>query len=342
VETRISILGWDCYVGGDDVLRNQRRSPMLKKILATGLFGSILLSLPLQAQATVIQYGTSKASGAMVTQNTLSASDRQAIRNVIINLMKALNSGNSEGVVRAYSSKYQSSEGGNYQSVTQGAGLGTSILKAYGIIFKSKSIQIEGVSKNRAIATVKYEIGFTSAALAKMSSQQRDRANRLQPAVIRVSLEKDGGRWLIVNEETLSSPVPSNSSVATSSPANPPASTQDRTAVKALFARHIQALNKEDLKGYLATLDANSSKYEQVKQQTAQLFKDYNLKYEMKSLEIVSLNGNTGVVKMVATVKRVGGGGFTDSKIVTFNTINKSKGKWQIADTEVESLTSLR
>jgi hypothetical protein len=310
---------------------------MLKKILATGLFGSILLSLPLQAQATVIQYGTSKASGAMVSQNTLSASDKQAIRNVISDLIKALNNGNSEGIIRVYSKKYQSTDGGNYQSVQQNAALGTALLKAYGIVFKSRDIQIDGSGKNSATATVRYELSLTPEARARMSPEQRERAAQAKDVVIRVSLEKEGGRWLIVNEQTLNSPSATNSSVA-SSPANP----QDRTAVKALFARHVQALNKEDLKGYLATLDSQSAKYEQVKQQTSQLFKDYDLKYELKSLEIVSLNGNTGVVKMVATVKRVGGGGFTDSKIVTFNTINKSKGKWQIADTEVESLTSLR
>jgi hypothetical protein len=352
VETRISILGWDCYVGGDDVLRNQRRSPMLKKILATGLFGSILLSLPLQAQATVIQYGTSKASGAMVAQNTLSASDKQAIRQLLQKMMQATNDGDAKAVLTGFSPNYQDDTNGgrnSYRSMKSGVRMMVAFLKSYGVILTAKDVRINGVGKNQALVSVEYKVDISPEMLEEMTTEERasyESSKMKNQGTMLFTLEKTNGRWLVVSMRNPAKDgaagLPIGGGNLTVSNSNAPAqsanaSAKDRQAVKSLFAQHLQSLNREDLKGYLATLDSGSAKYDQVKAQTIQLFKDYNLKYELKSLEIVSLNGNTGVVKMVATVKRVSGASFTDSKIVTFNTIKKSKGKWQIADTEVES-----
>ncbi len=330
---------------------------MLKKILATGLFGSILLSLPLQAQAKVIQNGTSQASGVMVTQNSLSASDKQAIRQLLQKMMQATNSGNSKEVLAGFSPNYQDNSNGgknSYRNMRSGVRMMVAFLNSYGVVLTAKDIRISGIGNNQASVSLEYKVDITPEMLQEMTAEERtsyERSKVKNQGSMLFTLEKTNGRWLVVSMKDPSKDnamsVPVGGGNMTVGDNNTPAksinaSAKDRQAVKSLFAQHLQSLNREDLKGYLATLDAQSSKYEQVKQQTAQLFKDYNLKYELKSLEIVSLNGSTGVVKMIATVKRVSGASFTDSKIVTFNTIGKINGKWQISDTEVESLTALR
>jgi hypothetical protein len=330
---------------------------MLKKILATGLFGSILLSLPLQAQATVIQYGTSQARGVMITQNALSASDKQAIRQLLQKMMQATNNGNAKGVLAGFSPNYQDNRNGSqnsYRNVKSGVRMMVAFLHSYGVVLTAKDIRISGAGNNQALVNVEYKVDISPEMLEEMTTEERanyERSKIKNRGNMLFTLEKNNGRWLVVSmrdpskDNAMSVPV-GGGTLSVGNNNTPPnsinASAKDRQAVKSLFAQHLQSLNREDLKGYLATLDSNAAKYDQVKAQTIQLFKNYNLKYDLKLLEIVSLNSNTGVVKMVATVKRVSGADFTDSKIVTFNTISKSNGRWQITDTEVESLTALR
>jgi hypothetical protein len=328
---------------------------MLKKILVSGLIGSVLLSLSLSVQAKVVRHGTSRTSGAVIAQNSLSASEQQAIRQLFLKTLKAVNSGTSAEVISAYSPNYQdnnSSSGGSYKNLKSTMRMTLAFMRAYGVSIAANNIQIQGDGQNRATVTVNYKVDISPEVIAEMTPEQRQQYQKNPGKTQGQSLftvEKANGRWLIVSMKdrsagsTQSLPVAGGTMTSSAAPAKGiSASAQDRQAVKSLVARHLQALNKEDLKNYLATLDAKSSKYDQVKQQTAQLFKDYDLKYELKSLEIVSLNNSSGVVKMVANVKRLRGASFNDSKIVTYNTVHKTKGIWQISDTEVESLTALR
>jgi hypothetical protein len=45
---------------------------------------------------------------------------------------------------------------------------------------------------------------------------------------------------------------------------------------------------------------------------------------------------------MVATVKKVSGGGFKDSQMTTTNLLKKTNGKWRIYGTSIDSLTDLQ
>jgi hypothetical protein len=331
---------------------------MLKKILVSGLIGSVLLSLPLSVQAKIVRHstGSSRTNGAVIAQNSLSASEQQAIRQLFLKTLKALNSGTPGEVISAYSPNYQdnsSSSAGSYQNLKSTMRMALAFMRAYGVSITANNIQIQGDGQNRAAVTVNYKVDISPEIIAEMTPEQRQQYQKNPGKTQGQSLftvEKTNGRWLIVSTKDLSGgniqSLPVAGGTMTISDAAPAkgvsASAQDRKAVKSLFARHLQTLNKEDLKNYLATLDSKSSKYEQVKQQTTQLFKDYDLKYELKSLEIVSLNNSSGVVKMVANVKRLRGASFNDSKVVTYNTVHKTKGTWQISDTEVESLTALR
>jgi hypothetical protein len=329
---------------------------MLKKILVSGLIGSVLLSLPLSVQAKIVRHstGTSRTNGTVIAQNSLSASEQQAIRQLFLKTLKAVNSGTPGEVISAYSPNYQdnsSSSASGYQNLKSTMRMALAFMRAYGVSIVANNIQIQGDGQNRAAVTVNYKVDISPEIIAEMTPEQRQQYQKNPGKTQGQSLftvEKTNGRWLIVSTKNLSGgntqSLPVAGGTMTISDAAPAvsASAQDRKAVKSLFARHLQTLNKEDLKNYLATLDSKSSKYDQVKQQTTQLFKDYDLKYELKSLEIVSLNNSSGVVKMVANVKRLRGASFNDSKVVTYNTVHKTKGTWQISDTEVESLTALR
>jgi hypothetical protein len=327
---------------------------MLKKILVSGLVGSMLLSLPVLAKTS--QSGTSPVQGSKIAQNSVSAGDQREIRQLIERTIQATNNGKVKEVIAGISPNYQDGNGGknSYRNFRSGVRMTIAFLQAYGIKISAQNIQITSAGRNRATVNLSYKVDFSPEVLEEMTPEEQKRFQESQAKgqnSMIFTVEKTNGRWLIAGTQSpsqsnngFSAPVAGGTMTVSGAPADPskPASPKDREAIRALFNKHIQALNREDLAGYLATLDSTSAKYQEVKQQTAQLFQDYNLKFELKSLSIVSINGNSGVVKMVATAKRISGGNFNDSKIVTYNTITKSQGKWRIADTEVESMTALR
>ena len=118
-------------------------------------------------------------------------------------------------------------------------------------------------------------------------------------------------------------------------------SPKDRKIFQQVFAKHLSALNQEKLGDYLATLDSTSPNYSAAKASTLKLFKNYDLKYDLKTVEVLSLSKQEAVVKLIVNVKKIKGGEFTDSQLVTINTVRKTNSQWRIYDTQVENISAL-
>ncbi len=285
--------------------------------------------------------------------------EKKEIKKVISNNINSMNTGDSAGYLRTLSPG--STE---YQKTSQNPS-SIEILKSLGLIFSVQQLDYIQVSSNQAEVRVKLLVkmgktgflpeleklkGSSSTRVAKDGSvittsvKTSGGLNKSQVSTGTIKLGKINGQWLITamsggkGSDTPSSTTSSVSSAAISGQTIRPA---DRQVFQQVFTKHLRALNQENLNNYLATLDSRSPKYSAAKVATLKLFQDYDLKYELQSVDVISLGRQDAVVRLTATVKKIKGGEFTDSQMVTLNTIKKTNGQWRIYDTQVESISAI-
>jgi hypothetical protein len=320
---------------------------MLKKILLPCFAAAIALPLPLSIHLTnaapfILPLSLSASS------KTLSESELSSIKKEIAGLLQAMNNRDTKKYLSYYSKKYQANRSGNkidYNSLSLNAKSSLELLKALGIKIGSEDIRIASIGKNKATAEVIYKID-----LSKDSpfASGRAKAKKNKPHGIFMTMEKINGRWLVVSDEILvvnepETPIAANTSKPGTNEKSPimAITAQDQQFFTGFFNRHLDALNRKNLSDYLATLDASSPQYQKIKEETAQLFKEYSLKYTAQSVKLVSRDKNEAVVEMVATVKKISGGDFKDSNMKTTNFLKKINGKWYVSDTSIDSITEL-
>jgi ABC-type transporter MlaC component len=252
--------------------------------------------------------------------------EKQDIKKLINKHFNALNAGDSAGFLSTFSPN-----SAQYNVMTQNNGI-IRYIKDSGIICSIQKVEYIQVSSRQA------EI--------KVTALTTIRKTKTQVTSGHTKLEKVNGRWLITslfNEKYIGELGSSTNKVTSEALPDSarPASAQDRKIFQQVFAKHLSALNQEKLGDYLATLDATSPNYGAAKASTLKLFKNYDLKYELKNVEVLSLSKQEAVVKLIANVKKIKGGEFTDSQLVTINTIHKTNGQWRIYDTQVENISNL-
>jgi hypothetical protein len=306
---------------------------MFKKILLPCLATAIILPLPVSVNAAAIQnIPAIFLLKSAVANKSLSTADLNSIKKEINELIQAMNARDSKKYVSHYARKYQS-QNGTYETLSKNIETGMGLMKALGIKIKPQDIKITGVSKNQATAEVIYKVDVTK------DSPLADNKKKNIPAGIFLTLEKINGRWLVISDEKLI--VNSSDTAASDHRPLTPITQKDRQTFSDFFKRHLDALNRKNLNDYLATLDPKAPQYSKAKQETAQLFKEFTLKYSIQSVKVISINKQQAVVEMVATVKKISGGGFQNSRMTTTNLLKKTNGKWRVYDTSINSLTNL-
>ncbi len=281
-----------------------------------------------------------------VSGNTLSSSEVSSIRKEVAGLIQAMNARNTKKYIGYYSKKYEADRGGtkvDYNNLLTYAKTSIELLQAFGIKISAQDVRIAGIGNNKATVEIIYKVDLSAnSALANA----RTRAKKDKPNGLFMTMEKTNGRWLIISDENLVvNESPSSIAADSQQPGvnnqNPVVTAQDQQFFTGFFNRHLDALNRKNLNDYLATLDAGSPQYRKIEAETAKLFKEYTLKYAVQSVKLISRNKNEAVVEMVATVKKISGGGFKDSKMKTTNFLKKNNGKWHISDTSIDFITEL-
>jgi hypothetical protein len=315
---------------------------MLKKFFLPCLAAAIALPLPLSihtANATPVIFPLSLA----VSSKTLSNSEISSIRKEVAGLIKAMNARDTKKYIGYFSEKYKSGhDGADYNNISTYAKTSMEMLKAFGIKINSQDVRIAGIGNNKATVEIIYKLDLSeNPALANA----RGNFKKDKPHGIFLTMEKNNGRWLVISDENLivneSAPIATNSQNPSAKVETFLITAQDQQFFKDFFSRHLDALNRKNLNEYLATLDPKSSQYKKMKEETAQLFKEYTLKYALKSVKLVSRDKNEAVVELITTVKKISGGGFRDSKIMTTNLLVKSNGRWYVSDTSLNYVHDL-
>jgi ketosteroid isomerase-like protein len=318
---------------------------MLKKILLPCLAATVTLATPLStlAAGNNVKLKPVSIHRLSAKKTSLSAADERAIKKLINDLTQAINTGDSKKYLQSYSTKFQGITAGRekvqtYQELQQGAEM-IGIISGMGVTITAEKMSIASTGNNKATIELVYR-----AEMADSPGLASEKRSGYTPMLFAV--EKINGRWLIVSQQSLQDPNSNSRDIAkTPNPLNASpnqGTAKDQQTFSEFFKRHLETLNKKDLTGYLATLDPAAPQYNQAKADTAQLFQEYTLKYSVKSVKVLSIGSTEAVVQMVATVKKVSGGEFKDSKMTTTNVLRKINGKWRIYDTEVNALEGLQ
>jgi hypothetical protein len=318
--------------------------PLVALTTATVFIPSVVFAKPVQ------QY---------IAVKTTLDQDKQEIKQVIVKNLSAMNTGNSTSFLSTFSPVSK-----EYKEIAKDPS-SLKFLQALGLIYSVKEFDNIQVSNNQALVKVKIlaTLGKTGLIpemerLKKESGTKigkdgsvtttsiRSNVNYDKPQVSTgtIKLEKINGRWLIsaiLGNKFQPVAGTSVSDIKGNSRSGQKIMASDRKIFQQVFAKHLSALNQEKLGDYLATIDATSPNYSAAKASTQKLFKNYDLKYELKNVEVVSLSKQEAVVKLIANVKKIKGGEFIDSQLVTINTIRKTNGQWRIYDTQVENISNL-
>jgi hypothetical protein len=98
-------------------------------------------------------------------------------------------------------------------------------------------------------------------------------------------------------------------------------------------ALNIAYMNTEDLEGVLTTYDPVAIDLEQTRANFESNFSNFDLKYELENMEIISLEKETASVKVTLKTTKIAGPAFDDNRTDLITFLNKVKGEWKVAST---------
>jgi hypothetical protein len=111
----------------------------------------------------------------------------------------------------------------------------------------------------------------------------------------------------------------------------------DKEIIK-VFYDNLEAMEREDIKAYMATIHEASPGYALTEQVTAKAFDLYDLKYTVDELEVIEESKGEAKVKFMMTTKKIRGPEFRDNRIKGVHILKKSKGKWKIFKTVPDNI----
>jgi hypothetical protein len=117
-------------------------------------------------------------------------------------------------------------------------------------------------------------------------------------------------------------------------PANDP-------AIEQMLRANMQYAQNEDRAAYMATISPTSPIRAMTEKMLAQVFRVYDLKYDIESIELLSNDGRTATVRVVQTTRKVSGPVFRDNRLRVTNELRKVDGKWTIYNSKMEKMEYL-
>lgn len=115
----------------------------------------------------------------------------------------------------------------------------------------------------------------------------------------------------------------------------------DRQSIRELVNKQFKALNEENIVAYMETVDKESPGYESTNNLLILSYQMFELKYELNSLEFVSISANEARVRMIQTTTKLKGPEFRNNKLTSINILKKRNGQWKMDSTETEKIEYL-
>jgi ketosteroid isomerase-like protein len=105
--------------------------------------------------------------------------------------------------------------------------------------------------------------------------------------------------------------------------------------VLAVVQQNLDAFNKEDVDGYMKTMDVEN--VDETVNYMKQLFSQYDLKAELSDMKVTKIEGNEAEVSCVQITKKISGPDFQNNKTTAVHYLKKVNGEWKIYKTEAKS-----
>lgn len=107
----------------------------------------------------------------------------------------------------------------------------------------------------------------------------------------------------------------------------------EKKKVLDLIEKNKVVTQNEDFEETMNTIHPESPVYESSSVVMKQLFALYDLKYELTSVEVVSIDDDTAVVAFEQVTTKISGPDFRNSKIKGEHQLRKYNGEWKIYST---------
>lgn len=111
----------------------------------------------------------------------------------------------------------------------------------------------------------------------------------------------------------------------------------EQEAIFSTIRENLQAMEREDINAVMATVHPETPNFEASKTVNEELFKNYDLKFELIELKLVSLKDGVAKVAFKQKTRRVDNGANEPAVFAQgVHTLKKDGDKWKIISTAVE------
>ncbi|MEI8106358.1 MAG: hypothetical protein WCI46_00965 [Verrucomicrobiota bacterium] len=116
----------------------------------------------------------------------------------------------------------------------------------------------------------------------------------------------------------------------------------DKDAVFGVIHENVHALEKKDINTLMSTIHPDCATYAETRATVEQMFKSFDLKYEVSDLKIVNSNGSEVKVSFKQKTTQVGTqADFNDNIVEGIHTLKLDRGNWKIIKTLQQKITDL-
>ncbi len=115
----------------------------------------------------------------------------------------------------------------------------------------------------------------------------------------------------------------------------------EEAAIIKVIEDNLDMAEKEDLDGYMATIDTNSPAFEPTKKIMQDLFDSYDIDYELESVKVKAIDGDNAQVEAVQITKKLDGPEFNDNKSVLIHQMVKTDEGWKVTGTQIQKTEAL-
>ncbi len=109
----------------------------------------------------------------------------------------------------------------------------------------------------------------------------------------------------------------------------------DRELLLQTVQRNADAMNTENLEGYMSTIDPESPSYEGTKKMLEGMFAAYDLAATIESAKILKYKSSEAAVEIVQLTKKKSGPEFRDNRLKMISTFIRTDDGWKMSKSDI-------
>lgn len=115
----------------------------------------------------------------------------------------------------------------------------------------------------------------------------------------------------------------------------------DLTAIVAAVYANVHGMIVEDLELTMSTLHPDNPGFAGTRELIQQIFGHYDLRYEIRSIELLQYTPDVAVVQVVQRTLKASGPDFINNEVIVLHTLKKDGRAWKIYGSAAKQITAL-